>query len=153
MKLEDYVTKLVQVFHEVKRTLKSDSTFWLNIGDGYTSGGRTWRDSDKKNKGRGMDYRAPTPDGLKPRTSSEFLGVWRSLYRLMAGISVRRSSGTSERTAGVMKDRPTRAHEHVFLFSKNEQYFYDHEAVRGEGRQRLTTEPALGLAGEHRAIR
>ena len=95
MKLQDYITKVVQVFHEVKRTLKSDGTFWLNIGDGYTSGGRTWRDSDKKNKGRGMDYRAPRRTASSRKTSSEFLGVWRSLYRLMVGISVRRSSGTS----------------------------------------------------------
>lgn len=27
-------------------------------------------------------------------------------------------------------DRPTRAHEYVFLFSKSEKYFYDHEAVK-----------------------
>jgi site-specific DNA-methyltransferase (cytosine-N4-specific) len=63
VKLEDYVQKLVTVFREVKRTLAHDGTLWLNIGDSYTSGGRTWRDSDKKNKGRAMDYRAPTPHG------------------------------------------------------------------------------------------
>src|SRR5215216_3515659 len=58
MVLCDYITNLVSVFKEVFRVLKSDGTFWLNIGDSYTSGGRTWRDTDKKNKGRGMSYRA-----------------------------------------------------------------------------------------------
>jgi site-specific DNA-methyltransferase (cytosine-N4-specific) len=134
MKLEDYVAKLVQVFHEVKRTLKSDSTFWLNIGDGYTSGGRTWRDSDKKNKGRGMDYRAPTPDGLKPK---DLIGVpWRVAFALQADGWYLRSEVIWYKPNAQpesVKDRPTRAHEHVFLFSKNEQYFYDHEAVREKG--------------------
>ena len=48
MKLEEYIQKLVEVFREVKRTLKDDGTFWLNIGDAYTSGGRTWRAPDRK---------------------------------------------------------------------------------------------------------
>jgi site-specific DNA-methyltransferase (cytosine-N4-specific) len=134
MKLEDYITKLVQVFHEVKRTLKSDGTFWLNIGDGYTSGGRTWRDSDKKNKGRGMDYRAPTPDGLKPK---DLIGVpWRVAFALQADGWYLRSEVIWYKPNAQpesVKDRPTRAHEHVFLFSKDEQYFYDHEAVREKG--------------------
>src|ERR1700675_570514 len=82
MKLEDYLQKLTDVFREVKRTLVDDGTLWLNIGDAYTSGGRTWRDSDKKNKGRGMDYRAPTPDGLKPK---DLIGVpWRVAFALQA---------------------------------------------------------------------
>ena len=65
MVLRDYITKLVNVFTEVYRVLNSDGTLWLNIGYSNTSGGRTWRDSDKKNRGRGMDYRAPTPEGIK----------------------------------------------------------------------------------------
>jgi len=39
--LEDYVTRMVAVFREVKRVLRIDGTLWLNIGDAYTSGGRT----------------------------------------------------------------------------------------------------------------
>ncbi len=52
MKVEDFITDLVAVFREVRRTLRKDGTFWLNIGDSYTSGGRTWRDADAKNQGR-----------------------------------------------------------------------------------------------------
>jgi site-specific DNA-methyltransferase (adenine-specific)/site-specific DNA-methyltransferase (cytosine-N4-specific) len=54
--LEDYISNLVLVFREVRRVLTDDGTLWLNIGDSYTSGNRTWRDSDKKNQARGMDY-------------------------------------------------------------------------------------------------
>ena len=67
-----YIEDLVHLFREVRRTLADDGTLWLNIGDSYTSGGRTWRDADEKNKGRGMDYRPPTPDGLKPK---DLIGV------------------------------------------------------------------------------
>src|SRR5580704_17828004 len=62
--LEDYIRDLVSVFREVRRTLRDDGTFWLNIGDAYTSGGRTWRAPDKKNAGRAMNYRPDTPQGL-----------------------------------------------------------------------------------------
>ena len=62
-----YVRNAVQVFREVRRVLKEDGTLWLNIGDSYTSGGRTWRAPDRKNGGRAMSYRPPTPAGLKPK--------------------------------------------------------------------------------------
>ncbi len=78
--LKDYINNLRGVFAEVHRTLTDDGTLWLNIGDSYTSGGRTWRDGDKKNKGRAMDYRAPTPEGLKPK---DLIGVpWRLAFAL-----------------------------------------------------------------------
>jgi len=65
--LQDYIDSLVDIFSQVRRVLKDDGTFWLNIANTYTSGGRKWRQGDKKNKGRGMSYRPPTPEGLKKR--------------------------------------------------------------------------------------
>lgn len=47
-KLQDYIRNLVSVIREVRRTLRDDGTFWLNIGDAYTSGGRTWRALTRK---------------------------------------------------------------------------------------------------------
>ena len=80
--VRDYIKDLVAVFREVRRVLTDDGTFWLNIGDSYTSGGRTWRDADAKNKGRGMSYRADTPEGLKPK---DLIGVpWRLAFALQA---------------------------------------------------------------------
>ncbi|MGI4870371.1 MAG: DNA methyltransferase [Janthinobacterium lividum] len=45
--LDAYIEKLVLVFRAVRNSLKDDGTLWLNIGDSYTSGGRTWRQSCK----------------------------------------------------------------------------------------------------------
>ena len=67
-----YIEKLTDIFREVRRVLKNDGTFWLNIGDSYTSGGRTWRATDSKNRARGMSVRPDTPEGLKAK---ELIGV------------------------------------------------------------------------------
>src|SRR5262249_39228211 len=78
--LEDYLESLVDVFRQVHRVVRDDGTLWLNVGDSYTSGGRTWRAPDKKNPGRAMDIRPPTPDGLKPK---DLIGVpWRLAFAL-----------------------------------------------------------------------
>lgn len=130
-RLEDYIQHLVKVFREVRRVLADDGTLWLNIGDSYTSGGRTWRQADRKNVARGMDYRPPTPNGLKPK---DLIGVpWRLAFALQAdGWYLRCDVVWYKPNAQPesVKDRPARAHEYVFLFSKSEQYFYDHESVK-----------------------
>lgn len=129
--VRDYIKDLVAVFREMKRVLTDDGTFWLNIGDAYTSGGRTWRDDDAKNKGRGMSYRAPTPEGLKPK---DLIGLpWRLAFALQEdGWYLRTDIVWNKPNCQPesVRDRPTRAHEFVFLFSKNEKYFYDHEAIK-----------------------
>lgn len=129
--IRDYIKDLVAVFREVKRVLSDDGTLWLNIGDSYTSGGRTWRGADSKNKGRGMSYRANTPEGLKPK---DLIGVpWRLAFALQ-------EDGWYLRTEIIwnkpncqpesVKDRPTRSHEYVFLLTKSERYYYDFESIK-----------------------
>jgi DNA modification methylase len=154
-----YFEHLVEVFREVRRVLTDDGTLWLNIGDGYTSGNRTWRDADKKNWGRGMSYRPPTPPGLKPK---DLLGVpWRLAFALQAdGWFLRSDIIWSKPNAQPesVKDRPSRAHEYLFLFSKSQNYYYDYKAMQepavqngrpnGKSRNRRTvwainTEPLL----------
>src|SRR5262249_39156894 len=61
--LYEFIKQLVQVFDEVRRVLRDDGTCWLNIGDSYTSGNRTWRAPDRKNPARAMRVRPRTPDG------------------------------------------------------------------------------------------
>jgi site-specific DNA-methyltransferase (adenine-specific)/site-specific DNA-methyltransferase (cytosine-N4-specific) len=130
MVLADYLHKLVLIFREVYRVLVPDGTLWLNIGDSYTSGGRTWRDSDKKNKGRGMSYRAPTPVGLKPK---DLVGVpWRLAFALQADNWHLRSDiiwNKPNCQPESVKDRPTRSHEYLFLLTKSEKYYYNAEAI------------------------
>jgi site-specific DNA-methyltransferase (cytosine-N4-specific) len=131
MDVNDYIERLVSVFREVRRTLRDDGTLWLNIGDSYTSGGRTWRQSDKKLKARGMDYRPPTPDGLKPK---DLIGVpWKLAFALQADGWYLRSDIVWHKPNGLpesVKDRPSRCHEFVFLLTKNVRYYYDYEAVK-----------------------
>ena len=131
MKLDDYISNLVAIFSEVRRVMKPDGTLWLNIGDSYTSGGRTWRQTDKKNAARGMDYRPPTPEGLKPK---DLIGVpWRIAFALQADGWYLRSDIIWNKPNGhpeSVKDRPSRVHEYVFLFSKSERYKYNYERVK-----------------------
>jgi site-specific DNA-methyltransferase (cytosine-N4-specific) len=128
--VDDYIADLVYLFREARRTLADDGTLWLNIGDSYTSGGRTWRGADAKNKGRAMDYRAPTPEGLKPK---DLIGVpWRLAFALQADGWYLRTDiiwNKPNCQPESVKDRPTRAHEYVFLFSKSERYYYDCQAI------------------------
>jgi DNA modification methylase len=130
----DYVMKLVEVFNELKRVLTDDGTFWLNLGDSYTSGGRTWRAPDKKSPARAMSYRAPTPEGLKPK---DLVGVpWRVAMALQENGWYLRSEIIWHKPNALpesVKDRPTRAHETIFLFSKSETYFYDYKAIHEKG--------------------
>lgn len=129
--IDEYIADLVRLFREVRRTLADDGTLWLNIGDSYTSGGRTWRDADSKNKGRAMSYRAPTPEGLKPK---DLIGVpWKLAFALQADGWYLRTDiiwNKPNCQPESVKDRPTRSHEYVFLFSKSEKYYYDWDAIK-----------------------
>ena len=138
--LPAYITRLVSVFQEVHRVLRDDGVLWLNMGDSYTSGGRTWRAPDKKNPVRAMDVRPPTPEGLKPK---DLIGVpWRLAFALQdAGWYLRSDTVWNKPNCQPesVKDRPTRSHEYLFLFSKSERYYYDNSAVRGPGGRNLRT--------------
>jgi len=129
--LDEYVARLVAVFRHVRRLLAGDGTLWLNIGDSYTSGNRTWRATDKKNAARAMSYRPPTPEGLKPK---DLIGMpWRVAFALQADGWYLRSDVIWYKPncqPESVKDRPTQAHEYLFLLSKSEAYYYDHEAIK-----------------------
>lgn len=130
-KLEEYISDLVDIFKILRSKLKDDGTFWLNIGDSYTSGGRTWRDNDKKNSARGMSYRPSTPDGLKPK---DLIGIpWRLALALQADGWYLRSDIVWYKPncqPESVKDRPTQSHEYLFLFSKSERYYYDYQSIK-----------------------
>lgn len=130
--VEAYLHRLTEVFAEVSRVLRDDGTLWLNIGDSYTSGGRTWRAPDRKNPVRAMNTRPPTPDGLKPK---DLIGIpWRIAFALQdAGWYLRSDVVWYKPNCQPesVKDRPTRSHEYLFLLTKGARYFYDHSAVRG----------------------
>ena len=159
--LDDYVGSIVAVFGKLRRVLRNDGTVWLNVGDAYTSGNRRYRAPDRKNRVRTMDVRPPTPDGLKPK---DLIGLpWRIAFALQsAGWWLRSEVIWMKPNAHPesVRDRPTKAHETVFLLSRNQDYFYDVDAVRGPNQRRLRTtwdiptEPqkANGSASGHPAV-
>ncbi len=143
--LDDYIAGLVDVFSEVRRVLKEDGTFWLNIGNTYTSGGRKWRQEDSKNKGRAMTYRPPTPKGLKKK---DLIGVaWmlamacqREGWYLRNDIIWHKPNGQPES----VRDRLTMTHEYLFLMTKAERYSFNQQAIQepavnGNGRKNKRT--------------
>lgn len=149
----DYICHLVAVFEQVYRVLTEDGTLWLNIGDSYTSGNRGYRAPDKKNPVRAMSYRAKTPDGLKPK---DLIGIpWRLAFALQKADWYLRSDIIWEKPNCMpesVKDRPTRAHEYVFLFSKSLKYYYDYESVRepsGRNRRTIWSIPTDPFPGAH----
>jgi DNA modification methylase len=125
----EYAAHLVDVFREVRRVLTKSGTLWVNLGDSYTPGKKRSRSSDEKNPAHASDDRAQTT--LKPK---DLVGIpW-----LVA--SALRSDGWYLRCDVIwhkpnvmpesVTDRPTRAHEYLFLLSRSERYYYDHAAVR-----------------------
>ena len=160
--LQDYLADIVAAFDELRRVLRDDGTVWLNAGDVYTSGNRRYRAPDRKNRARAMDVRPPTPKGLKPK---DLIGVpWRLALMLQeAGWWIRSEVIWHKPNAHPesVGDRPTKAHETIFLLSKSQNYYYDVDAVRGPNGRRLRTvwdiptEPVKrpnGYADDHPAM-
>ncbi len=132
--LKQFINRIVSVFSEVRRVLKDDGTVWLNIGDGFTSGNRSYRTPDPKNPARAMSIRPETPDGLKPK---DLLGIpWRVALALQEdGWYLRSDIVWNKPNANPesVKDRPTRSHEYIFMLTKSEFYYYDHEDSKEMG--------------------
>ena len=136
---EAYVEQVVEVFREVKRVLRPEGTVWLNLGDSYTSGGRSGhgtRVGYKQQTNRGMNgtndpVRPPQPDGLKPK---DLVGIpWMVAFALRADGWWLRSDVIWQKANSMpesVTDRPGRSHEYVFLLTRSESYYYDHVAVR-----------------------
>lgn len=138
--LESYMASIVRTFDKLKRVLRGDGTIWLNLGDAFTSGNRRYRAPDRKNRARAMQVRPPTPNGLKAK---DLIGLpWRVAFALQdAGWWIRSEVIWHKPNAHPesVRDRPTKAHETLFLLSKSQNYYYDVKAVRGPNGRRLRT--------------
>lgn len=132
---EKYVAALVGVFREVHRVLRDDGTLWLNLGDSYaTQAGKgnnvpqtKWQANSYPESAahRSLDC------GVKPKN---LLGIpWRVAFALQADGWYLRSDIIWSKPNPMpesVTDRPTKAHEYLFLLAKQERYYYDHEAVK-----------------------
>lgn len=135
---DQYVEKMVEVFREVRRVLRDDGTLWLNIGDsfwntnGYARATNGWhrpgRDGAAAN-----DRKLPKVEGLKVK---DLVGIpWMLAFALRKDGWYLRSDIIWSKPNPMpesIKDRPTKAHEYIFLLSKSERYFYDSFAVKEE---------------------
>lgn len=137
---DDYVNALVRVFHEARRALKKDGTFWLNIGDNFVGatsqhkgGGSQGKNSRYSRKhmngiptsGRGVRNRTFYAMGLPMKS---LVGMpWRVAFALQSDGWILRCDIIWHRpsTSESVKDRPTHAHEYIFMFSKSQKYYYD----------------------------
>ncbi|MEK4117670.1 site-specific DNA-methyltransferase [Paenibacillus sp. FSL W8-0919] len=132
---EMFVAHMVLVFREVWRLLRKDGTLWLNYGDSYAAGGnggggafmderRAWKGRSSKN-----GWRKP-PEGLKRK---DLVGIpWRVAFALQADGWYLRMDNVWNKTNPMpesVRDRPTKAHEYIFLLAKSERYYYDRDAV------------------------
>jgi DNA modification methylase len=156
---EEYVANMVAVFREVRRVLRADGTVWLNLGDSYAGG------SGKSGPRSGLaDAGANSPEamrrtlaelaeqyperqkvaGLKPK---DLVGIpWRVAFALQADGWYLRSDIIWSKPNPMpesVTDRPTKAHEYLFLLSKSPRYYYDADAVR---------EPDAGTDHNHRNV-
>lgn len=158
--LQEWVDTMVAVFREVRRVLRPDGTLWLNLGDAYASNAGGYSNTGSRGTsstciGAGTmaavqkGPRIP-PHGLKAK---DMMGQpWRVAFALQADgwwlrqeIIWSKPNPMPEST----RDRCTKAHEHVFLLSKSERYFYDFDAmqepVNGGAHARRATAEAQGL--------
>jgi DNA modification methylase len=136
---EEYVTKLVNIFREMRRVLRKDGMFWLNMGDCYsaasTHGGNDKvgpLDSSATMKGaKGKSRRFA--DGLKPK---DLVGIpWRVAFALQQDGWWWRGWLPWVKRAAMpesVRDRPNSALEIVHLFAKSKSYYFDMDAVRKE---------------------
>ena len=114
---EEYVQRIVAVFREARRVLRDDGTTWLNLGDCYARSRSAW--------------------GLKAK---DLVGIpWRVAFALQEDGWYLRSDIIWHKPNPMpesVRDRPTKAHEYVFLLAKSPRYFYDADAVREESHYR-----------------
>lgn len=151
-----YVARLVEVFREVRRVLRADGTLWLNIGDSYNAQPGQRKSTDAHGPKQATNLGANgigsrSVAGCKPK---DLIGIpWMLAFALRADGWYLRSDiiwAKPNPMPESVVDRPTSAHEHVFLLAKAARYFYDADAIREESKDWTHGGPGAGiLTTEH----
>lgn len=131
---EMFVAHTVAVFREVWRLLRPDGTLWINYGDTYAKAGISGLGDPtigERNLGGMKPLAKRIPPGLKPK---DLVGIpWRVAFALQADGWFLRMDNVWNKPNCMpesVQDRPTKAHEYVFLLTKSERYYYDAEAIK-----------------------
>ena len=139
---DEYLATMVGVFREVRRVLRPDGTCWVNMGDSYSGGGTLGRNDAGRNftggggnklgsgnPGNGLSVsRGTKPKDLLMMPARLALALQADGWWVRSDIIWHKPNPMPESVT----DRPTSAHEHVFLLTKSARYFYDADAVREE---------------------
>ena len=136
---EEFVDQLVSVFREVRNVLTDDGTCWVNIGDSYYNyrpgkGQALVKQSVSKTKQDLPDKCAKRANKLQGLKEKDLIGIpWlfafamrKDGWYLRQDIIWHKPNPMPES----VRDRCTKSHEYIFLFSKNKKYFYDNEAIK-----------------------
>jgi site-specific DNA-methyltransferase (adenine-specific) len=136
----EYVTRLADVFDEVKRVLHPKGVFYLNLGDTYYSGNGQPHGRDPRCASRnfmrvklrpvdrsGWDIPQKSLIGIPWRVAFE---LQRRGWTLRSDIVWYRQNSFAEPS---VRDRPHRTHEHIFQLTKSRFYSYDLKALEGCG--------------------
>ena len=138
---EEYISNMVEVFEGVRRVLKPEGTLWLNIGDSYASQGKnrtpeqavknSTLNGSKKTQEQSLVQQNKITGNLKPK---DLIGIpWMLAFALRdVGWYLRSDIIWAKKNCmpESVTDRPTRSHEYIFLLSKSQHYYYDHEAIK-----------------------
>lgn len=153
-----FVGHLVLVFREVRRVLADDGTAWLNLGDSFNNRTKVrssshhpalngYTDDNWQERAARGGVRMSSGGGVKEK---DLLGIpWMVAFALRADGWYLRMDNIWAKPACMpesVTDRPTRAHEYLFLLAKSKTYFYDADAIRGEIRDWSTGGPGTGIA-------
>lgn len=135
---ESYVQTMVDVFREVRRVLRNDGTLWLNLGDTYsaqrwTKKGETTTPAQPMN-GMSDTWRAIAPTKESGLPDKNLVGIpWRVAFALQADGWYLRQDIIWHKPNPMpesVTDRCTKAHEYIFLMSKNPNYYLDNKAIQ-----------------------
>lgn len=150
---EEYIAAMVEVFRCVWDVLADDGTLWLNIGDSYNAykantGGTKFagfrNQPEHRPKGYGLE--------VKSLKNKDLIGIpWMLAFALRADGWYLRQDIIWHKPNPMpesVRDRCTKAHEYIFLLSKSERYYFDHEAMR-EDTGRTYTRKASGYKDQH----
>jgi DNA modification methylase len=155
-----YVAAMVAVFREVRRVLRDDGTLWLNLGDSYAREG-----GQSSGVPRHWDGRKADPGGLhnlRPLASQiglkqkDLVGIpWLVAFALRADGWYLRSDiiwAKPNPMPESVTDRPTKAHEYVFLLTKSARYYYDAAAIQEDAARPERAGKPLGYWGGPNSI-
>ena len=142
--LNEYITAMVDVFRDVRRVLRADGTCWINLGDSFNGSGKTGgaKSIQAGNIGSFTGSFVRSEIGMKPKDlmmvpARLALALQADGWWLRSDIIWHKPNPMPES----VRDRPTNAHEHIFLLTKRARYWYDADAVKTEGVGEITGGP------------